>query len=102
MSYVTNVLLGFDVLEDEDARIAEVNTFFSVERHRRGLVSLEAPGDWYGGTKGFEHPLFVGAFNYFDEEGFLRHLRLLPWEYPEHVQVILCRQDDDVFSIVTL
>lgn len=100
MSYVTNVLLHIGTLEDEEARMAEVNRF--LEARHGGLVSLQSSGDWYGGTKGFEASLWVGAFNYLDREGFLRHLLTVAWEYPDEVQVIWCGQDDDVFSIVTL
>ena len=101
MSVVDNCILSFNICENEDEKIIQVNSFFN----HRGFISVEnesLPTGWYGGTKMLETPLFVAAFNYFSEGLFINHLKTLNWKYPEEVQLIIKRQDDDTFSIVNI
>lgn len=101
MSHVDNCILSFDICEDE-TMIAEVNSFFSKE-NCKAFISAEddcLPHGWYGGSKYLETPLFIAAFNYFSESEFIIYLKTLKWKYPENVQLIIKRQDDDIFSIV--
>ncbi len=102
MSVVDNCILSFCILEDEDNRLADVNRFFGDREGFIGVEDLSLPGGWYGGTKFLETPLFIGAFNYFEEAEFVEHLKTIGWEHPENVQLIIQRQSDDVFSIVTI
>ena len=119
MSVVSNCILAFSVCEDEGARIAEVNRFFRDNQrpfisadsghlqHQDGLdekdIIVKLPRGWYGGSKMLETPLYIASFNGFDEKGFIAHLRTnVKWDVPESVQLIIKRQDDDVFSIITL
>lgn len=99
MSVVTNLLLSFDILERESERIEEVQAF--PWRHGVGLSDMTR-GD-HGGTKGFELPLWGGAFNYLDLTAFMEHLRTkVKWRHPDLVRVIVAEQDDDAFRIETL
>lgn len=80
MSDVTNLILSFDILENEKARIAEVNIFFNTESYsRKPLISAEFRGTdgelWYGGDKVLETPLYVGAFNHLPLYDFLNHIK---------------------------
>lgn len=102
MSKVDNCILSFSILEEEEKRITEVNSFFG---EKKGFVSVEdgrLPQGWYGGTKYLEAPLFIAAFNYFEEYEFMLHLRKVKWDQPNEVQLIIQRQRDDLFSIVTI
>ena len=101
MSYVTNIVLSWSILED-DSKIEEVNTYFKY--NQRGFVSCgddSLPRGWYGGSKMLETPLFIGAFNYVGLEDLREHLRTITFEYPESVQLIIKDQDDDIFRIET-
>lgn len=107
MSSVINLLLSFSTSEDEDARIVEVNNF----RYRgieTNLISVDFDKNndtrtaWYGGTKFLEACLYIGAFNHFDLDGFVQHLKQMPWEEPENVQVIVKDQWDEKFRIIEL
>lgn len=103
MSEVTNLILSIGTLDWDDRNIERINAYF--EDGRRGFVSVdspELPSGWYGGTKMLEARLYIGAFNYFDLEGFKNFLRSIHWEYPEEIQLIVKEHHDDVFRIETL
>ena len=100
MSVVDNCILSFDICEDYE-KITEINSFFNSVMHQKPFVNVDAdflPCGWYGGCKMLETPLFIAAFNYFPEELFLNHLKTLNWKYPENVQLIIKRQEEDKFS----
>ena len=107
MSEVTNLILSFSIGEDEEVRLKEVNSF----RYRdleMNLVSadfnknMDGSTAWYGGTKFLETPLYIGAFNHFDLDGFISHLKKINWDQPENVQVIVKGQWDEKFKILEL
>lgn len=101
MSMVDNCILTFSICEDEDEKIHQINSFFG----HKGFISVDSetlPIGWYGGTKMLETPLFIAAFNYFNEGSFINRLKTLDWEYPKEVQLMIKRQDDDMFSIVNI
>ena len=103
MSVVDNCILSFNICED-DEKIVEVNSFFNM-KNQKPFVDVDAdflPVGWYGGRKMLETPLFIAAFNYFSEDEFIKHLKTLNWKYPEDVQLIIKRQEEDIFSIVKL
>lgn len=105
MSQVTNLILSFSVGEQEELMIKEVNSFLSFGKEIN-LVSMDfqknAGYRWYGGTKFLEANLYVGAFNYFDLEGFISHLKKIKWEEPKMVQLILKEEFDERFRIIDL
>jgi hypothetical protein len=94
MSEVTNVLLAFSILEDADARIAEVNAWLD-EVEQLPLGSVWDSDSAVGGGKRMDAPLYAGAFNYFDLPGFLAFLRTVAWSQPSDVQVIVRAHDED-------
>ncbi len=107
MSVVTNTILSFKAGEDfEEDKITAVNTFF----RGKGFVNADPDKDdgvgvrpgWYGGTKCLETPMYVGAFNGLDLECLVAHLRTIPWENPECVQLIVKEQEDEIFRIIGL
>lgn len=102
MSYVTNTILSFSIMEDEEAMISLVNKYFSDGAYGQTQMGfIYPPGyGWYGGCKALERPTFVAAFNYMAEDEFLKHLRSLPWKEPEWVQVMLCRQNDEEYEML--
>jgi len=102
MSNVTNLLLHIGMLENEKARIQEVNNYF-LQRETRPLISVgdEAlPNGWYGGDKYLECHLYLGAFNYLHLNEFISHLKTITFEEPETVQLIVKEQSDDMFRII--
>ena len=105
MSQVTNLFLSFSVGENEEVMIKEVNSFLSFGK-KINLVSIDfqknAKYRWYGGTKFLEANLYVGAFNNFDLEGFINHLKKIKWDEPEIVQIILKEEFDERFKIIDL
>ena len=103
MSYVTNVILHLGIVmqdEEEKQKLSEVNAFFE---HQSGFVSVKdeaLPRGWYGGNKYLEASIAIGAFNYLDLNGLIKHLRGIDWWCAEDVQLIVKRQNDDKFEIV--
>jgi hypothetical protein len=104
MSVVTNVVLCLDGAYGEDELlVAEVDRFCEFDR-TRALVSIHdetLPSCWYGGTKGFEANLYVGAFNHLDLDAFVAYLRALPWR-SRPVQLILHEQEESGFRIIPI
>jgi hypothetical protein len=102
MSHVDNVILSFSILEDERPIMESVNEWLRahVSGQSFGPDLVNADGA-YGGAKCLETPLFIAAFNYLPEDAFLGFLRTLPWRCPGEVQVIVQRQNDDVFEILS-
>ena len=97
MSRVTNVLLTFDPLEDEDARMAEVDRFFPSRGGFGGTIRD------CGGTKYLEQRVAIGAFNYLNLEAFVGHLRTkVQWEETDSVQLFVCEQEHARFHEVVL
>ena len=102
MSYVANVILSFSICEDEGPRMAEVNSFFVREGQERlnGFNRYPDPDCCLGGSKRLERPSFVAAFNYLPTKQFIEHVRnAVHWEFPEQVQLFICGQDDERYSI---
>lgn len=93
MSYVTNVILKLPVLEAE--KINQINSFFPA--HHGFLRGIE---EICGGTKVFEQPVYLAAFNYFDLDGFIAHVKSIHWDSPEEIQIFVCGQNDEVFTEV--
>lgn len=92
MSYVTNVILCYSFLEDEEARLADVNAYFG-ERPIRFKELTD-----YAGSKNLERVVLVGAFNYLGVEPFVEHVRNVKWEEPQRVQLFICDQNEELFT----
>jgi hypothetical protein len=106
MSQVTNLILTFSAQEHSEARVKEINAFFTDETDNGGLVSADDPkftSKWYGGGKCLECEVLIGAFNYLREQEFRHHLdTAVQWYCPEEVQLFIMREDEPVFSVVLL
>ena len=104
MSQVSNIIVTYSVAEPS-SRIEDVNLYFSRIGYERSLVSIEdpnLPAGWYGGNKPFECEVLVGAFNFLNANGFVSHLKTIPWIERNSVQVFLLAQDRNQFQAVTL
>lgn len=112
MSNVTNLILSFSIGEDERSRIEEVNLFhnngipfylvsadFERKYDKKGNLTKKV---WYGGSKCLETPLYIGAINHLDIDGLIEHLKMLEWDKPENVQIILKEQESDKFRIIEI
>lgn len=103
MSWVTNAILCFGC-EDTKFRLDEVNKLFE-EDGVEGFVRAddpELPRGWYGGQKFLECDLAIGAFNYLSIEDLIEVIRLVDWENPEAVQLIIKDQEDYKFRIIDI
>ena len=108
MSYVTGVVLLASCGEwehDDQSMLKRVNEFFDSRGEwpgRKGLVDVEDPGGWYGGTKGLECCMAVGSFNYLDLDELVDHLKSLwgHWQDPEDVQLLVLEQDESTWRFV--
>lgn len=102
MSVVTNAILHMSNMEREEDRLNDVNKFFPPETGFVDVDDPKLPTGWYGGTKMLEAPLALGAFNHLDLEGLITHLKSIPWEEPQEVQLIVQEQEDEKFRIIEL
>ena len=102
MSVVTNAILAFSIMEDEDKKYKEVNAYFE---DSKGFVSCDdkdLPSGWYGGNKMLETNVAIGSFNHFSIENFMNHLAKIHWKEPENVQLIAQEQEENKFKIISL
>jgi hypothetical protein len=104
MSVVTNLIVGYDILEHEDAaKMAEFREWFEqldgIRAIAGGHHDWSKPESWWGGQKNPECELWGGAYNHFDHEAFWSHMNRLGWAYPASVQVFLKDQDDARFQV---
>jgi len=104
MSEVTNLILTCSSAEKEIVIRNEIEKF----KNRNLSISIVSvdndmlPKGWYGGTKYLESIIFLGAYNYLDLENFIKHLKLIQWEYPESVQLIVRKENEDRFEMINL
>lgn len=98
MSRVSNVILTYHILEEEDVidkavrqlKCGDVQLFESID-------SDELPKGWYGGSKMMETRIWLGAINHMLREDIVELINTVPWEYPEYVQVFVKEQEDNLF-----
>lgn len=96
MSVVTNVLLSFDILENEAEVVDEINGWLS--SHHQGYFKdlTEA----CGGSKAMEIPVYGAAFNYLDVKALLAFIRTLKFKEPQNVQLFVCQQEEEKFTLI--
>ena len=102
MSYVSNALVSFSGMENDRIRMSEVNAKLSTLDERRQKFLCGDEGDWYGGNKAMESPLWGAAFNYVSLEWVAKALLAPEWELPSSVQLFWEDQEDDVWTLYTL
>ncbi len=93
MSHVTNCILSFGILEEERARLDDVNRALA----EQGCAGTFVEGQ-HGGTKAMERPTFVAAFNYLSLDEFLVAMRRIEWRDAPLVQLHVCEQDDETYA----
>lgn len=109
MSYVTNVIISFSLVDEN--KQAEVDDFWLAghnfeENLAEGEEREPEPGlfwlDDNGGNKNLETILGVGAYNGLSEEGLVGWLNKISWAYPESVQLMVQAQEEDRFRELKL
>lgn len=104
MSYVTNVVLLFSLME-YDTETAGVRQYPIVQMLNKSAVdgmhsgALVRVSQYGAGIKVMEAVVYVGAFNFLDVDAFKRAVWALPWEEPESVQLLIKDQDDERFTL---
>lgn len=105
MSYVTNVMLHYG-LEDMH-RLGEINAATAPLNNGQefrdicGAIDQEEGTRW-GGNKFPEVELVAAAFNYWDQDATMTALAAITWKRPDLVQLFICDQEDDAFSLYTI
>lgn len=105
MSRVTNLIITFSTLEDEERIVAEMRAFVKNDNgfYIASVNDERLPHGWYGGTKNLECSILIGAYNYLDLQLFLDFLRNnVNWEAPDLVQLVVKEQDDMKFRLIDL
>ena len=103
MSFVTSVILIFPRTENEEERIAEVNSFV-YRKLPLDIRSIESPNKepftaWYGGTKSMNGHVYIGSYNYFEIDNFLKHISQVKWEDTKYVQVLIRNENEWTYSL---
>lgn len=102
MSYVTNVMLHYG-LEDE-GKLEEINALVAPLNNGQEFRDITSgPSvDLWGGHKYPEVNLVAAAFNYWDDDATKKALAGIEWERPDLIQLFICDQEDDAFSLYVL
>lgn len=77
MSVVTNVIVTLDTL-CSDFIVDRLNTWLRLTNRHSSLLRVDENS---GGEKHFEAHVYLGAFNYFDSEGFLAFCKSIEVKY---------------------
>jgi len=102
MSYVTNVIITASLFEEDEIAndefivpaIDQINAVLTNQgKGTLSRVTAESSG------KNLETMIYVGAFNYLGKEEILGIVRAAKWEAPEHVQVFIQRQEENLFAL---
>lgn len=90
MSVVTSIVilspLGSPSLTELNAAILHSGW------HQRSIGQFRDVGQAAGGPKALQGNVFAAAFNYLDNECFLRLVRALPWQ--ENTHLMISREED--------
>ena len=111
MSHVDNIILSFSIMEASVEN--DFGPDYCVMARINGWLLEHASGQRfgpdlgyhfasYGGRKGLETPLYIAAFNYLPEDEFVAFLRTLPWREPENAQLLIKRQHEDRFVVLSV
>jgi hypothetical protein len=105
MSRVTNIMILFSDSEDENRIISDLSkfeykkdSFFKI----KSIHDENIPKFWYGGNKGFEASVLIGAYNFIEIIDLVNYMRTMKWEYIEDVQVLYKEQFDEQFKLINL
>jgi hypothetical protein len=85
MSEVTDIILTFSGIENENVKLKEINRWL-LDNGKWGIFGEEAT-KISGGNKHLQCRIYVAAFNYFDEVKFLEYIFGLTWSDAASVQV---------------
>jgi hypothetical protein len=96
MSWVLNAIVTWDILEDTDQRLAEVNA--PLEREH-GQTFANDGAEWYGGPKRMEATFFGAAFNHVPPSDVVAAVADAQWERSESVQLFLKDQEDGRWTL---
>lgn len=98
------MLIAFSDLEDEQAIQQQLGQH--VYNHLPfDAVSVNDPAlprAWYGGSRIFEAPLLLGAYNHLAFDELLAFLKTVAWEEPACVQLFVQEQWDVKFRLIDL
>ena len=61
--------------------------------------SLKRVDQHAGGDKNMEVDVYMGAFNWLSTSELLEKFNSIEWKWPGHVQLMICEQDDDSFTV---
>lgn len=96
MSWVLNAIVSFDILENPETRLAEINA--PLERDH-GQVFANDGHEWYGGPKRMEATYFGAAFNHVPISDVLAAVRAARWDDMSAVQLLLMDQEESRWTI---
>lgn len=106
MSDITNIIVLTSLSEgveraDESDACSTLN-LINVWLSENASGQLADVTGFAGGGKYMDAFVLAGAFNGINVEAFVAKLRSLNWVEPEHVQILVKREEDDIFKTMTI
>jgi len=105
MSVVTNLILLFSKSEDctiIEQQLAEFKYSNNIIFQIASIENDKLPKGWYGGSKYMEANIYLGAFNHFNTNDFINHLKSIKWENPQDVQIIVKEENEFKFKLINI
>ncbi len=107
MSWVTDVILLFSLEEDYDEEMGSLGEEAPINYINDWLEDNEygqlfPPPFEAGNGKMLGSNIWVGAFNNLDVEEFISILKVVKWQAPENVQILVKGEESPKFTLIQL
>jgi len=98
MSYVTDIILVTMIDDKHECGKLNADTLsqFLCDNYRSTTL-VHIPRNI--GRRGLQCDVFVAAVNYLDTDEFMRLFYAIEWQYPNHLQLMLKEEHDDIFTV---
>jgi hypothetical protein len=99
MSVVTNVILtaGCEI----DGVLGQLNSNLESLGVKGGFVQVDQHAGNEKSVRNMECNVYVAAFNYTSTQLILDAVRAVAWRYPNQVQLLVRRQDEELFQMAS-
>ncbi|MEO6134250.1 MAG: hypothetical protein ABIP35_03790 [Ginsengibacter sp.] len=105
MSVVTNLIICFSLLENEEKIVNEFKGY-THNGHPFVIKSVsdeKLPKGWYGGEKYLECIILIGAYNNLNLDILIEYMETeIKWQAPDLVQVLAKEENDMKFKLIEL
>ena len=93
MSVVSSVVLVCSLCPDDEATAIDAINAWLEERNQPPLAEIS---DHAAGRKAMQVNLFAGAYNWLDEDAFIKFVMQQDWDEPEELALVVTPEEGEV------